>query len=70
MKGKGPKDGRVRPVYIIKDNKRRVVVSDGKGNCYECGNNCYANDIEFVKPEFLIDPNDYEFDHGLSGMDF
>lgn len=65
-----PVDGRIRPVFIIRNNKREVVVSDGKGNAYDCKDNPWINSEDYVKNGNLINSKDYEFSRGLSGFDF
>jgi hypothetical protein len=68
--GKCPKDNRIRPVFVIMNNKRTLVTADGKGHAYKTygeGVNVYSC---IPKPENLIDPDLYEFERGLSGFDF
>jgi hypothetical protein len=68
--GKGPKDGRVRPVFVLVNNKIKLAVSDGKGNCYECFGDLYGSDEKYITPENLLDPSTYEYERGLTGFDF
>lgn len=66
-----PIDGRIRPVFAYKDNVRIVIVSDGKGNGYNCKNDIYLGcDPKFVIPENLIDPTTFKFERGISGQEF
>ena len=66
--GKCPKDGREnRPIYIIINNKRTLAVADGKVHAYKVYDEGYSS---VCKPENKYDPNNYEFERGLSGMDF
>jgi len=65
-----PIDNRVRPVYVLRNKKREVVVSDGKGNAFDCGNNPHTTPEDFIKPELLIKKKDYQFIRGLTGFDF
>lgn len=67
---KGPRDGRVRPVFVIKNNKRTLAISDGKGNCYDAHDDLYGNYDKYIRKQDLLHPNDYEFERGLSGFDF
>ena len=67
---KCPKDNRIRPIFIIRNDKREVVVSDGKGNAYECGDTPWIISEDYINKQNLINPMEYEFDRGLSGMDF
>ena len=71
MEGKFQKDGREnRPIYIITNNKRTLAVADGKGHAYKVYGEGYEVFNSVCKPENKYDPNDYEFERGLSGMDF
>ena len=69
--GKCPKDGRRnRPIYITHNNKQTLAVADGIGNAYKVYGSGYDVYESICKPENIYDPKDYEFDRGLSGMDF
>lgn len=71
--GKCPKDGRKnRPVYITMNNKRTLAVAGGNGHAYidRALNGFYEVLETELTEENLIDPDEYEFDRGLSGMDF
>lgn len=71
MEGKCPKDGRKdRPVYIIYNNKQTLAVADGNGNAYKVYGESYKVYSSKCKIENLYKPEEYEFDRGLSGMDF
>lgn len=71
MEGKCPKDGRAnRPVYIITNNKRTLAMADGEGDCYKVYGEGYMQLDSKCLPENKYNPNDYEFERGLSGMDF
>lgn len=69
--GKCPVDGREnRPIFITYQNKRTLAVADGKGHAYKVygeGHEVYESKC---LPENKYDPDEYEFDRGLSGMDF
>lgn len=72
---KGPKDGHSgRPVFVIMNNKRKLAISDGNGNCYDAHEDLYCdkygNYDKYMTPENILDPKDYEFERGLSGFDF
>ncbi len=72
IEGKCPKDNRSeRPVFIITNNKRTLVIADGKGDCY------MVEGLDFYKkldtkclPKNKVNPDDYEFERGLNGFDF
>ena len=68
LKGKCPEDGRIRPVFIIRNNKREMVTSGGDSNAYKRYSTGYSHD-DIPKLENLIDPATYEFDSGLTGLD-
>lgn len=68
--GKCPVDGRERPVYITMNNKRTLAISDGKGDAYKVVGDGYEAYSTKPIPENKYDPDDYEFERGLSGMDF
>ena len=71
IEGKCPKDyRRNRPVYIIYNNKRTLAITDGQGHAYKIYGNSYMGCDCECKLENRYDPNEYEFDRGLSGMDF
>lgn len=71
LKGKCPKDGRInRPIYITVKNKRVLAVADGTGHAYKTYGGYPAAYGSICKPENKYDPKDYEFERGLSGMDF
>lgn len=71
MEGKCPKDGRAkRPVYITVNNKRTLAMADGTGDCYKVYGEGYEGFSSECLPENKYDPKDYEFERGLSGMDF
>lgn len=71
LKGKCPIDNRGnRCVYIIMNNERVLVVTDGLGNAYSVYGEGYDAYDSKCLPENLINPNDYEFERGLSGMDY
>jgi hypothetical protein len=69
--GKCPVDHRPnRPVYIIVNNERCLAVADGEGHAYKVYGEGYEVYSSVCKPENKYDPTDYEFERGLSGMDF
>jgi hypothetical protein len=69
--GKCPVDNRKnRHVFIITNNKRTVVVVDGKGHAYKAYGEGYDIFSSVCKVENIINPKDYEFDRGMTGMDF
>ena len=68
--GKCPKDGRERPIYIIINNKRTLTVADGKGHAYKVYGEGYDVFDSVCKPENKYNPNEYEFERGLSVFDF
>lgn len=71
LEGKCPKDGRVnRPIFIIVKNKKTLAISDGKGDAYRVYGSGYEVFDSVCKPENKYEPNEYEFDRGLNGMDF
>ena len=71
MEGKCPKDNREnRPVFITTNNKRTLAMADGKGHAYKMYGDDYMQLNSKCLPENKYDPNDYEFDRGLSGFDF
>ena len=71
MDRKCPKDGRKnRPIYIIYKNKRTLAVADGEGHAYKVYGEGYTAYSSKCLPENKYSPEDYEFDRGLSGMDF
>jgi hypothetical protein len=70
-RGKCPIDGREnRPVFIIFNNKRTLALSDGLGDAYRV----YGEGYDVYNSKCLIEnkynPNEYEYERGLSGMDF
>ena len=71
MQGKCPIDNRVpRPVFITINNKRVCAMADGKGDCYKMYGTDYMQLKSKCLPENKYNPEDYEFERGLSGMDF
>ena len=70
IKGKCPEDGRERPIYIIINNKRTLAVADGKGHAYKVYGEGYDVFNSVCKPENKYNPNEYEFERGLSVFDF
>ena len=70
-KGKCPVDGRMdRPVFIITNNKRTLAITDGMGHAYKIYGDSYMGTECKCLPENRYNPSEYEFDRGLSGMDF
>lgn len=67
---KCPIDNRIRPIYITYDNKRLMVIADGLGNAYKTYSEGYSAYGDKPLIENLINPNEYEFERGLSGMDY
>lgn len=70
-----PIDNRIRPVYVFTGSgcniRRIVVVSDGKGNAYDCGNDLYKGcDESVVNYKNLIDSTTIRFERGISGQEF
>lgn len=65
-----PHQSNPKPVYILVEGKRKLAVTDGKGNAYETLDEPYAAYEGKYDPNKLIDPNTYEFERFLSGMDF
>ena len=73
MKGKCPKDDRYgRPVFVTMNGERTLVIADGKGDCYKSDKlTLQLHDYDcFISDENKVNPNDYEFERGLSGFDF
>lgn len=71
LQGKCPKDGRVdRPVFIIVNKKRTLAISDGNGDAFKTYGNDYMQLNSKCLPENKYNPQDYEFDRGLTGFDF
>ena len=71
IEGKCPKDGRAnRPIYITYNNKQTLAIADGLGHAYKVYGEGYKVYDSICKEENKYNPNDYEFDRGLSGMDF
>lgn len=69
--GKCPKDGREnRPIFITINNKQTLAVADGQGHAYKVYGEGYDVYDSKCLPENRYHPDDYEFDRGLSGMDF
>lgn len=70
-KGKCPIDGREdRPIFITYKNKRTLAVADGKGHAYKVyGKYPKVYDSKCL-PENIYDPEEYEFERGLTGFDF
>ena len=69
--GKCPVDGREnRPIYIIINNARTLAVADGKGHAYKVYGDGYDAYSSECQPGNKYDPASYEFERGLSGMDF
>jgi len=67
--GKCPVDGRIdRPVFIRLKGKRTLALSDGMGHAYNNGDKYIHSDK--CLPEKRYSPSEYEFEEGLSGMDF
>ncbi len=68
-----PLDDRIRPVKCFTGSgnliHRICVISDGKGNAYDCENNPYKADKIRIRPENLIDPTTIKFDTGFSGQE-
>jgi len=70
-KGKCPVDGREnRPVFITTNNKRTLAMADGKGHAYKVYGEGYDAFNSICKLENRYSPEAYEFERGLSGMDF
>lgn len=70
-KGKCPVDERIdRPVFIITNNERTLAIADGMGHAYKVYGDSYMGTECKCLPENRYDPSEYEFDKGLSGMDF
>ena len=68
---KCPKDGRKnRPIFIIINNKRTLAVADGEGHAYKVYGEGYDVFNSKCKIENKYLPEEYEFERGLSGMDF
>lgn len=70
-----PLDDRIRPVKCFTGSgnliHRICVISDGKGNAYDCENDLYkGTESNRIKPENLIDPTTIKFDTGYSGHEF
>lgn len=70
MEGKCPKGGKNRPIYIIYNNVRTLAVTNGNGHAYKVYGEGYDVFDSICKPENKYNPNDYEFERGLRGMDF
>lgn len=71
LEGKCPKDNRLnRPIYITYKNEQTLAIADGKGHAYKVYGEGYDVYSSKCKPENRYDPSEYEFDRGLSGMDF
>lgn len=69
--GKCPIDGRMnRPIYIRIDGKRVVAIADGQGHAYKVYGEGFDAFKSLCKPENKYDPDEYEFERGLTGMDF
>jgi len=70
-KGKCPIDGRKnRPVFITYNNKRTLAMADGKGDAYKMYGDDYMQLKSKCLPRNKYNPDEYEFDRGLSGFDF
>ncbi len=70
-----PLDDRIRPVKCLAGSRNKIhqicVISDGKGNAYDCENDLYKGcDPSRVKPENLIDPVTISYVAGFSGQEF
>lgn len=63
-------DGRIRPVFIRINGERKLAVSDGKGNLYRLPDLYVDSYIKYITKDNFLNPNDYEYERGLSGMDF
>ena len=71
MEGKCPKDGRNnRPVFITINNKRILAMADGTGDAFKMYGTDYMQLNSKCLPQNKYDPKEYEFERGLSGMDF
>lgn len=68
--GKCPKDGRKRPVFITFNNKQTLAMADGTGHAYKVYGKGYEAYESECKPENKYEPEEYEFDRGLTGFDF
>lgn len=69
--GKCPIDGREnRPVYIKINGKSVLAIADGKGHAYKVYGEGYDVLQSECKPENMYNPDEYEFERGLSGMEF
>jgi hypothetical protein len=69
--GKCPIDGREnRPVFITYNNKMTLAMADGKGDAFKMYGDDYMQLNSKCLPENKYDPDEYEFDRGLSGFDF
>ena len=69
--GKCPRDGRRnRPIFITYKNKRTLAIADGHGHAYKIYGNSYMGCDCICKEENKYEPSEYEFERGLSGMDF
>ena len=70
MEGKCPKDGRERPIFIIYNNKQTLAMADGYGDAFKMYGDDYMQLNSKCLPENKYNPDEYEFDRGLSGFDF
>lgn len=69
--GKCPKDNRSdRPIYIVCNGKRTLAVADGKGHAYKVYGEGLGVYESKCLPENIYDPDEYEFERGLTGFDF
>lgn len=69
-----PLDNRKRPVKCFTGSGNSIhricVISDGKGNAYDCENNPYnAFEESRINPKNLIDPLTIRYDTGFSGQE-
>ena len=70
-----PLDDRIRPVKCFTGSGNSIhricVISDGKGNAYDCENDLYKGcERDRFEIENLIDPLTIKYDTGYSGQEF
>ncbi len=58
---KCPVDNKIRRVYINRQGKRELVVSDGTGHAFSCNNSLFGYAPDFIKGSNFIHPITYEF---------